>query len=112
MSDALDGCSRGLHRRVGSALTAVSVAALVAVCGPATGAALAASAPTPTVSVSAPAASGSARARVLVTTTRSTVHAAGSTVPAWGLVFLVAVFVVAVALALPATRRRSARSST
>lgn len=75
--------------------------------------------PTPRVSLSAAAkarspdaAASSPVARVLVTTTRSTVHAAGSSVPAWGLAFLLAVFVVAVALALPSTRRRSARSST
>ena len=39
--------------------------------------------------------------------TVTTVHAAGAALPTWGLAFLVAVFVVAVAIALPASLRRT-----
>lgn len=53
----------------------------------------------------------SATARVSVTTTSTTVHAAGSSLPDWGLIFLIAVFVAAVAVALPATRHRGTGDS-
>lgn len=119
MSDALDSRRGGLHRRAARVVAAGATALVAPVTVLAlTGGQAVAASPTPPVSISprlsisAPAASSSPGASVLVTTTRSTVHAAGSTVPAWGLVFLVAVFVVAVALALPATRRRTAGPST
>ncbi len=40
----------------------------------------------------------------------TTVHAAGSALPTWGLLFLALVFVAAVAIALPVSLRRT-RSS-
>lgn len=42
--------------------------------------------------------------------TVTTVHAAGSALPTWGLLFLALVFVAAVAIALPVSLRRT-RSS-
>jgi hypothetical protein len=62
---------------------------------------------TATPAATSGAGAASPAASVVVGTTRSTVHAAGSTVPGWGFVFLIALFVVAVAVALPATRRRT-----
>lgn len=58
--------------------------------------------------VAASAAASAPTTTVVTTrTTTATVHAAGSTLPGWGLVFLAVLFLAVVAVALPVSLRRT-----